>query len=629
MGFLSTFIENMVIGNDHVPSAPRHLNALTRAWRPDACVSLESLRGRLNDCLHPQPFCQRVMRLHHTINLNTREITTERKEGEAIVKAGRHLIAHSLLEADVATMDPLAPEAPLIFSGGPFAGTNFSNANRLSIGCKSPLTGGIKEANAGGTFAFAMGQVGICGLTFVGQAEQWCLLHIKKDGSFEWHAADDLLRLGNFAVAERLHERFGKKVSLSMVGPVGEYGGLLSGISFSDTDLRPSRLAARGGVGAVMAAKKLKAIVCDLDRMPQLADRKKVMSAVKSYRKMLDAEPAIQAFQSTGTAMVADYTNQVGGIPVRNFSNGRASETSDGPFKMGGDFLREQNTARGGVTTHACMPGCIIQCSNVYADADGKEVVSPVEYETIGLLGTNCGITEPDDLAVLNWHANDLGVDTIELGAAIAVMMEAGQGDFGDVSYMQSLLDELRAGSDTGRLLASGTARVGEALGVARVPVIKKQAISAYDPRVIEVTGLSMMMTAQGADHTTGNLPSYDSAGKGVEELVEASLDVQELCAAADSLGLCVFGRSVTNEQLDFIVQAINDAQGTSLNVDFYRTLGKEALAAEAEFNRRAGFETSDDDLPAFFYDEPLPPSDRTARFRAEEVRAVAAARAE
>lgn len=561
------------------------------------------------------------MRLHHTIDLSLRDIATQQKVGEDIVMAGRHLIAHQLLEKGVATMDALAPEAPLIFSAGPFAGTNFSNANRLSIGCKSPLTGGIKEANAGGTFAFAMGQLGICGLTFVGASDDWVLLHIKKDGSFEWQSATDILGMGNFEAAEILHERFGKKVSVCILGPVGEYGGLLSGISFSDTDLRPSRLAARGGVGAVMAAKKLKAIVCDLDRMPQLADRKKVMSAVKSYRKMLDAEPAIQAFQSTGTAMVADYTNQVGGIPVRNFSSGRATNTSEETFKLGGDYLREQNIERGGVTTHACMPGCIIQCSNVYADADGKEVVSPVEYETIGLLGTNCGIDDPDDLAVLNWQANDLGVDTIELGATMAVLMEAGKGAFGDVAFMHKMLDELRAGTDTGKLIASGTARAGEALGVSRIPVIKRQAISAYDPRVIEVTGLSMMMTAQGADHTTGNLPSFDSIGKDVNELVQASIDVQELCAAADSLGLCIFGRSVTNEQLDFIVQAINDAHGTDLETDFYRKLGKEVLVAEAEFNRQAGFEVADDELPAFFYEESLPPSDRTARFHAEDVR--------
>jgi len=564
------------------------------------------------------------MRHYHHIDLATGEIRTEELTGEDIVRAGRHRIARTLLEAGVATVDPLSGENPLIFSAGPFAGTNFSNANRVSVGCKSPLTGGIKESNGGGTFAFGLGQLGIAGLTLEGAADRWTLIHLKKGGGIDFHDARDYLGEGNFRTAARLHERFGKKVSLALCGPVGEYGGLLAGIAFSDTDLRPSRLAARGGVGAVMGAKKVKAIVVDLDRMPALHDRKKVMGAVKEYRKLLDAEPAIQAFQQTGTAMVADYTNHVGGIPFRNFSGGRAVETGERPFRLGGDFLREQNLERGGVQTHACMPGCIIQCSNVYADADGKEIVSPIEYETIGLLGTNCGLDDPDELARLNYEANDLGVDTIELGGTIGVLMEAGRGDFGDATWMHGVLDELRAGSEDGRRWARGTAAVGEALGVARVPVIKRQAISAYDPRVIEVTGLSMMLTAQGADHTTGNLPSYDSAGKEVDELVAASLDIQVLCAAADSLGLCVFGRSVTNERLDFIVQTINDAHGTELDASFYAALGRDTLEMEAAFNRAAGFAEADDELPAFFRDEALPPSNRTARFDAAAANAAA-----
>src|SRR5262249_43291807 len=119
------------------------------------------------------------------------------------------------------------------------------------------------------------------------------------------------------------------------------------------------------------------------------------------------------------------------------------------------------STSRAAVHTHACMPGCVIQCSNVYADASGKEVVSPVEYETLGLLGTNCGLSDPDDLAQMNFLANDLGVDTIELGATIAVLMEAGLGAFGDVKFMAECMAEMRRGSEKGRLWAQGTARVG------------------------------------------------------------------------------------------------------------------------------------------------------------------------
>ncbi len=202
--------------------------------------------------------------------------------------------------------------------------------------------------------------------------------------------------------------------------------------------------------------------------------------------------------------------------------------------------------------------------------------------------------------------------------------MDEGKGAFGDTAYMQSVLDGLRHGTEDGKLHAMGTARVGEALNAKRIPVIKKQAISAYDPRVIEVTGLTMMMTAQGADHTAGNLPSYDSKDKGTDELVGVSLEIQVLCASADSLGLCIFGRSVTNEQLDFITEAINDAHGTSLETSFYEDLGRQALIHEARFNRDAGFSEADDDLPEFFYSEALPPSDRAGRFHTSDVNEAA-----
>ena len=368
-----------------------------------------------------------------------------------------------------------------------------------------------------------------------------------------------------------------------------------------------------------MGSKKVKAVIVDLHKMPSFHERKKLMGAVREYNKMLKAEPAIDNFAKTGTAMMSDVINQLGGIPVRNFTAGRAADSTE-TFRLSGDYLREQNIERGGETTHACMPGCLIQCSNVYADEDGNEVVSPVEYETIGLVGTNCGLTDPDDLARINWHANDLGVDTIELGGTLGVLMDAGHGEFGDAEFMQNMCDEMRQGTSLGKTIAQGAARVGEHYGVDRVPVIKKQTISAYDPRVIEVTGITMMMTAQGADHTAGNLPTYESEGKDVEELVRASLGAQVLTAAADSLGLCIFGRSVTNEQIDFMVNALNDAHGTSLKAEFYQELGTDTLRFENEFNRLAGFNVDDDDLPEFFYTEALQPTGKLARFHGSEV---------
>ena len=560
------------------------------------------------------------MRKYLHINLDDRSVVTDELHGEDVIRVGRHFIAKTLLERGVAKVDPLSPENMLIFSAGPFAGTSFSNANRLSVGCKSPLTGGIKESNAGGTFAFAMGQLEIAGFTLYGASAEWVVVRITKGAEVSYESAEPYMGKGNIEAAELLFEHYGNKVSLGICGPVGEYLGLMAGIAFTDPEGRPERLAARGGVGAVMGSKKVKAIVVDKDKMPSFHDRKKVMGAVREYGKRLSGEAAIEAFTQYGTAMMGDYTNKIGGLPTRNFSSGQSDDGSDGPFKLGGSYIRDLNTERGGHTAHACMPGCLIQCSNVYADADGEEIVSPLEYETIGLIGTNCGLDDPDDVARLNHVANDLGVDTIEVGATLAVLMEAGEAEFGDVAFMGRALDDIRQGNERGRILAQGTARVGEHYQVARVPVIKRQGISAYDPRVIEVTGISMMVTAQGADHTAGNLPAYRSKDKTTEELVAISLETQISCAAADSLGLCLFGRSVTNESLDLIATALNDAHGTELEPSFIEELGREALQMEWKFNKEAGFTEDDDELPEFFYSEALPPSGKVARHRSAEV---------
>ncbi|MCY4237249.1 MAG: aldehyde ferredoxin oxidoreductase C-terminal domain-containing protein, partial [Rhodospirillaceae bacterium] len=355
-------------------------------------------------------------------------------------------------------------------------------------------------------------------------------------------------------------------------------------------------------------------------KMPPLHDRPKVMAGIKEYGAKLRQEPAVQAMSQFGTAMVADYTNTVGGLPVRNFSAGQIVDPKEETFEAGGDFIYHQNTERGGVTSHACMPGCLIKCSNIYADEEGNDIVSPLEYETIGLLGTNCGLKDPDDIARLNYIANDLGIDTIETGAMLATLMDHGEAEWGDVAFMEQALEDIRAGSERGRILAQGTARVGEHFGIERVPVIKKQAISAYDPRIIEVTGVSMMLTAQGADHTTGNIPTYNSDGKTVKDLAEASYQVQINSAVADSFGLCVFGRTVTDVNRKLIVDAINASYNLDLPPEYIDEVGRETLRLEKEFNRDAGFTIADDELPEFFVREPLEPTNKKARLHAAEV---------
>ena len=242
-------------------------------------------------------------------------------------------------------------------------------------------------------------------------------------------------------------------------------------------------------------------------------------------------------------------------------------------------------------------------------DANGKEVVSPVEYETLGLLGTNCGLSDPDDLAQLNYIANDLGVDTIETGAMLAVLMEAGLGAFGDVKFMADCLGRDPAGHRrTGGSGRRAPARVGEHYNVRRVPVIKKQAISAYDPRVVEATGITMMATAQGADHTAGNLPRLKTREMDLDAIIEPEPRSSRRGSPPTTRSACASSAmSVTNPNTEFLTDAINAAHGTSLTTEFFEALGRDTLRLEREFNRRAGFTAKDDELPAFFYAEPLP----------------------
>ena len=187
------------------------------------------------------------MRVYYDIDLKARTVARRELVGEAVVKAGRYLIARTLLEMGAASIDPLTPRNPLIFSAGPLAGTSFSNANRTSVGCKSPLTGGIKEANGGGTFSYGLGQLKIAGFTLLEASPEWVVLHFGKDGTVTFDDARPFLGKGNLDATEALFERYGDKIALALCGPVGEYQGLIAGIAFTDKDGRPSRLSARGG----------------------------------------------------------------------------------------------------------------------------------------------------------------------------------------------------------------------------------------------------------------------------------------------------------------------------------------------------------------------------------------------
>lgn len=523
---------------------------------------------------------------------------------------GRGLLAKVLLDEVNPTCDPLGPDNKLVFAPGLLVGHRLSSLDRISIGGKSPLTGGIKEANAGGRTGYQLAQLGIKALIIEGRPaeENWKIVYLNKDG-VRFDDTDGIVGLGVYQSAAALTDRYGDEAAIALIGPGGELKLRAAGIQNVDMDGSPSRIAARGGLGAVMGSKRIKAIVIDAagGASPPIIDEPAFKDARKRYVTALVNHPQTTSYADYGTAAMANMCNGFGGLPTRNFSEG----TFEHVEKIGGEQLRNILLERGGVskTTHACMAGCSIRCSNVFGDESGeKVVVAPVEYETIGLMGSNLGIDSLDVIARMNWEVNDLGLDSIEIGAALGVMCDAGLMSFGDGQRALELIAEIRNKTPLGRIVGNGAATTGQVFGVERVPVVKNQAISAYDPRAIKGTGVTYATTAQGADHTCGMTIRANIRHTQADGQVEHSREAQLKMAGYDSLGACIFAGFGFADALETIPDMVNARYGTNYGVGLLQELGREAIFYEREFNRRAGFTKADDRLPEWMTREPLPP---------------------
>ncbi len=523
---------------------------------------------------------------------------------------GRGLVARFLLDEVPPLCDPLGPSNSLIFAPGLLVGHMLSSCDRISVGAKSPLTGGVKEANAGGTTGLKMVWLGLHALIIEGGPPDdgsWKLLYIDADGARLEDAAD-LVGLGLKDTAARLIERFDPRIGISAIGPAGERLYRTAGITHIDKDRNLTRISARGGLGAVMGAKHLKAIVFNQPRsnQPPVVDPALFKDASKRYIARLREHPQTsQIYTFYGTAAMVQMCNTFGGMPTRNFSAG----SFEGADRISGETIHDLNEARGGEVSHACMPGCIIKCSNVYAGPGGETLVTPLEYETIGLMGSNLGIDDPDMIARLNDICNDMGMDTIDAGAALGVAAEAGYMVWGDAARALELMDEVRRGTPLGRIIGSGAVLAGKVLGVARVPAVKGQALSAYDPRAIKGTGVTYATSPQGGDHTAGLTirARIDHLDPAVQ--VETSRNAQYNTAGYDSLGVCVMGSFGFALDPTIVPDLINGRYGWGVGPNYLRELGRETILLEREFNRRAGFTAADDRIPEWMTREALPPT--------------------
>jgi aldehyde:ferredoxin oxidoreductase len=481
------------------------------------------------------------------------------------------------------------------------------------------MTGGIKESNSGGQPGGHLAKMGIVAIIVENIAENgaWHQLELTMDSAKLVPCTVN--GLNNYDAVARLVQQYGDGCSYITIGRAGEFRLTASSIAFTDRELRPSRHAGRGGVGAVMGAKGLKAIIVNPEGGANhpLKNEKAFKESAKRFAKALTDHPVCgQGLPTYGTAVLINILHEAGGLPTRNFSTGRF----EGHDAVSGETLNRITTERGGdgVVAHGCMTGCIMRCSGIYPDKQGKFMGKWPEYETIWAFGPNSGIDDLDMIARYDRICDDVGVDTIDVGCALALFMEAGVLKFGDAEGALKLLEEIGKGSAIGRVLGCGAAVTGKVYGLRRVPVVKGQSVPAYDPRAVKGQGVTYATTPMGADHTAGYAVTANilSVGGKVDPLgkegqIELSRNLQIATAAVDTTGLCLFVAFAVLDNPDAltaIVEMLNAKYGLTLGLDDVGELGKKVLETELTFNRRAGFTEAADRLPDYFADEELPP---------------------
>jgi aldehyde:ferredoxin oxidoreductase len=564
------------------------------------------------------------------VNMTMATITVEDVPQEYMGLGGRGLTS-TMINNDVPpTCDPLGPDNKLIFAPGLLTGTMLVNTSRLSIGAKSPLTSGIKESNAGGTVGAALGNLGIAAIIVEGQAREglYYFLTIDKNGDAVLEPANDYKGMRTYALVEKLLQVHNEKSSVLCIGPAGEFRMASASIQSSDTDGRPCRAAGRGGLGAVMGAKGLKAIVVSPfgKNADTLADTDAFKEAAKAFAKAVQADPfASQILPAMGTAALTSMVNAMGAFPSRNATQG----VMENHAHISGEKMVELINERGGKVGHRGCSQCIIRCSNEFVDQDGQYITGSLEYETIWAMGGMTDIDDLDTIAKLDFLADDIGLDTMNTGVALGVAMDAGYKEFGDSRAAIEMMEEIAQGTELGKILGNGPEAVGKHFNHHRVPVVKGQSIAAYDPRGMQGNGVTYATSPMGADHTAGNLiGSYLTGVLNPLEIngqVEASRNTQIFMAYLDCTGLCLFtaGAMASPEGAEALVQMINIKCGIQLGAEEAVGMGAHVLNAEREFNFKAGLTKEDDRLARFFYEEPLPPHNKVFLISDEDLDSV------
>lgn len=555
------------------------------------------------------------------INTANKEVTKESRSTNDYLLGGRTLSSRLVSREVPADCEPLGKKNALFFCNGPLSGTTVSSSDRISVGGKSPLTGGIKESNAGGIVGTRMSQHGLRCIALEGAPARdaaWQVIVIGKDG-VEFMEGDFLAGKGVYEKSELLGEKFGKKAGCITIGPAAEKLLYTSGIACSDPHGVCSRYAGRGGLGAVMASKRVIAVVLqnDGDVKAEFADSDAYKAGAKKIVQMLRDNPVSSKFTKYGTAAMVDICQSFKVLPTRNFTHG----TMEGAEKINAQTMYDTIKERGGegLTQHACMNPCAIQCSNVYPDKDGKLLCSPVEYETMALMGSNLCLKNLDTIATMNRIANDAGVDTLDCGAAIGVAMEAGLADFGDNDAAIQMMEEIRNFTPLGRILASGCKIAAQVLGVRHAPHVLGQGVPAYEPRGSKGMAVTYLSSTMGADHTFGFTLRDEEVPTSKEGKVELSKKFQVIGSRMDAMGMCNFVRYSVRDDMKPLLDLIKARYDVDMTEEEFDAMVVETLRTEHQFNADAGIPTSAHRFAETFYEEIQPETGEVVDITDEE----------
>ena len=561
------------------------------------------------------------------INLNKESVKLEdiTEDSKYFLLGGRGITSQIVYdEIDDAKCDPLGKKNKLIIASGLLTGSPFPNSGRSSVGGKSPLTSAVKEANVGGRTSMMLALHGIRALIFEEASDNLKIILINQNDDIKFNSAEEYKGFGNYKLHEVLRKRFGDKIGIYSIGPAGEFKMKSASVAANDLEGYPSRHAARGGLGAVMGSKNVKAIVILPAKKSKIKihDLKKFRALSKPFAMFLSESREV--FSTYGTSLLTKVINQHGGLPTRSFRMGTFKDAE----KISGEKLHELVLFRKGKKRVSCSPTCAIKCSNIIVDKNGKHITSSLEYETIALNGSNCMINDLDAISKIDQLCDDVGIDTIEFGVTIGVAMDAGKIRWGDTKRVFEILEEICKGSNIGKLYGNGVCYLGKEIKYKRIPQVKGQGISGYDPRVFKGMSVTYATSPMGADHTAGAAIAGRSARKDRDygELsdnkhkLELSYELQIYTAVLDAMGCCYFiGPSYENMEL--IAGAINAMYGTSLTREDVINLGKEIIKTEIEFNNKAGISQATNDLPEFLKLELSEPTNLTVTFSKDELR--------